>query len=236
MLINIVGNVGSGKTLMAVILSVYFNKKTHVDIHSNIHFYEIPYSDLSIANLISQQISHAVILLDEAYTYIHSRNSMSNGNQMFGTVLFQSRKTDLILILTEQIQRSIDVYYRDLCDLTITCVNCVSYFEYDFLFHKQNVHFKMRLHIKTAQKYFDLYDTTEIVSDNSAKQKAIVFSAMSPEQRQKYIDNLASTIIDNYSEKEKITLKDIKNYLMINDLKASFANLIFESIKVHTEK
>ena len=231
MLINIVGHPGAGKTLKAVMLSLKFLKSNHVAIHSNLDFKEVPYTKLSLADLIGQKISNAVVLLDEAYNYLHARNSMSDANQMMGTILFQSRKTDLILILTEQLQRSIDVYYRELTDLTIKCENYVTFFEYTYLFHKLGQHYTMRLHRSYAERFFRFYNTKQIIYEDNGKNKAIMFHAMSPEQKEDYIKELTEEII-NDSDKpvEKITKTDIKNYCMIHDLKSFLIDAIFSEI------
>lgn len=232
MLINIVGNVGSGKTLLAVMLSLNFAQKRQLAIHSNFTFKKIPYHKLSIPDLIGQKITNAIVILDEAYNYIHARNSMSNGNQMFASVLFQSRKTDLILILTEQIQRSIDIYYRELTDLTIKCENHVTYFEYNFLFHKLGQHYTLRLSYDFASKFFAYYNTKELIIEDNEKNKALMFSAMSVEQKESYIVELAQKVID-YSDKdvEKITKSDIKRYCMLHGIKSMLTDSIYDAVK-----
>ena len=57
------------------------------------------------------QIQDALIVVDEAYLYIDSRNSMSKGNKAIGYLTLQTRKSGVDLIL--------DLLQKDLGDLRI---------------------------------------------------------------------------------------------------------------------
>jgi hypothetical protein len=161
MLISIFGHMGYGKTLLAVYLCYKAFSKFNYPIFSNIKL-NFPYKPITIDNILSAKIKKGIVLLDEAYAYIESRASMRKINRIFSYILFQSRKRQLHFILTSQLYSTIDKRFRDLSDLLIIALEPdANYFNY---FITDNQRYKIfKFPKKEAEKYYQLYDTREIV-------------------------------------------------------------------------
>jgi len=161
MLISIFGNMGYGKTLLAVYLCYKAYTKFNYPIFSNIKL-NFPYKPISIDNILNAKLKKGIVLLDEAYAYVESRASSRKINRIFSYILFQSRKRQLHFILTAQLYSTIDKRFRELSDLVIIALEPDNYsFNY---FITDNQRFKFFKFPKSeAEKYYKLYDTREIV-------------------------------------------------------------------------
>jgi hypothetical protein len=160
MLINIFGNMGYGKTLLAVYLCYKFHTLGY-PIFSNIKLH-FPYKPISIDNILNAKLKKGIVLLDEAYAYLEARTSMRKINRILSYILFQSRKRELHFILTEQLYSTLDKRFRDLSDILVIALEPdKEYFNY-FITDNQRYKF-FKFPKKEAEKYYKLYDTREIV-------------------------------------------------------------------------
>jgi hypothetical protein len=156
-LISIIGDVGSGKTLLATYLAaqdtrdVYANYKINID----------RYHDLTPEILITLNYP-SLSILDEAYTKIESRMSGRKLNEYMSYVLFQSRKRQMDIIITDQLVSSIDVRYRMLTNYEIFCEATENGFEY--IIEKKSMYAtykssKFIMPFELAEQVYPLYDT-----------------------------------------------------------------------------
>jgi ABC-type dipeptide/oligopeptide/nickel transport system ATPase component len=156
-LISIIGDVGSGKTLLATYLAaqdtrdVYANYKINID----------RYHDLTPEILITLNYP-SLSILDEAYTKIESRMSGRKLNEYMSYVLFQSRKRQMDIIITDQLVSSIDVRYRMLTNYEIFCEAVDDGFKY--IIEKKSMYSTFKpsyffMPFELAEKVYPLYDT-----------------------------------------------------------------------------
>lgn len=167
MLIDICGNLGSGKTLLGVIM-LQNAKKKGFKIYSNI---KVKGAELlTLEDFLKFNFEpKSVILLDEIYILAESRLSHSDSNLIISHLIFQSRKRELYIIATSQLRRAVDVRLRDLADVIVYSERINGDFHY-LVFYGNEVR-SFILPYKIAKQYFNLYDTKEIVEDEVIKAK-----------------------------------------------------------------
>jgi len=167
MLINICGGLGTGKTLLGVIM-LQNAKRKGFNVFSNIKVKDTKF--ISLEDFLELDFpQNSVILLDEAYILAESRLSHSDSNLIISHLVFQSRKRGLYIITTSQLRRSVDVRLRDLADILIYAQRKGHDFNY-IVFYNNEVK-SLILPYNIAKQYFKLYDTYEIVEDEIIKSK-----------------------------------------------------------------
>ena len=167
MLIMITGGLGTGKSLFLTIIATHTKKKviSNFKLHTK-------YEKFDMHKFMEGKYEDAVILLDEVYQYIDSRNSMKDMNRFFSYVLFQSRKKDLQIYIASQLARSIDVRYRALTDIRIKCSKSREGFQYTlFNPNMPNESRVALLPLQNCAPYFKLYDTNEIIMETEHQNK-----------------------------------------------------------------
>ena len=232
MLTVITGNLGSGKTLFLTILGTVSTKQ--VISNYNLGF---PYKKFSMFDFAEGKYDNAIVLIDEAYSILESRNFMSSGNIALSYILFQSRKKSLDLVLTVQLNSTLDVRFRQLADIMITCVGLVKrkeeiYFKY-ILFPRGKIEKNLYLKLENAKKYFNLYDTNQIIQP--IKRDKLLAEILNPKEKMKKVKEIAEIILQKYLGK-KITRSTIKYELFKNQFPDSLKDYIFEEIRQKREK
>ena len=161
MIIGIFGGLGYGKTLLAVYLAYKLHTKLKFQVFSNIKL-NFPFKPINIEDFLEEKLKKGIVILDEAYAWLEARASTRKLNRIISYIIFQSRKRDLHFVFTSQLSSSVDKRLRELCDYMIIALEPnESEFRY---FITDNIHYKFfKLPKSIAKKYFNLYDTREIV-------------------------------------------------------------------------
>lgn len=169
MITLIIGDVGSGKTLLMCLFALISNRK----IFSNftIKDKDKKVDKFAIKYILDEKIKSSDVFIDEFYLYMDSRKFMSDINSLLSYFAFQSRKLDLNIYLSTQIIRTIDIRMREMIDNIIECEKIVRNgklvgFKYIIFsnINDKNVGFKqMFLSIDNAKPYFSKYDTYQII-------------------------------------------------------------------------
>ena len=162
MILGIVGNIRTGKTLLCTLLG-YTMSILGFDVYSN---YSTTFSkNISALDILDFNIDNGVILLDEVGTLIDSRNN-SLANRLFSYFLNQSGKRDVHIIYTSQ--------YRKLYDLRLDSITHILYktnrtpdgFNYQKyknedkgLVYKRDI----SLSEEQAKPFYKLYETKEVI-------------------------------------------------------------------------
>jgi len=171
MLIGVLGGFGSGKTLLLAVFGYKLGFNPNYEVYANFHIkgnveYLTPRKLLDI----NPKDKRAVILLDEVYSWLDSRVSISKINRILSWVVLQSRKRNMDIIYSAQLGSSVDLRLRDMTDIVIYC-ECVGNpvkpkgFAYIVEWHK-GIRFLRRkwfFSFKKASRFFGIYDTREIV-------------------------------------------------------------------------
>lgn len=165
LLIFVNGPLGSGKTLLMTFFAYKYHKST--DIYSNYHL------DLENAHDIGphdvSQIREGLLLIDEAYTWIDSRESQDDLNKFMSKMLFQSRKRDMDIIISAQLTHSVDLRFRDLSDIIISAEgkrtkkgsDGVERYAFKYLVDNGRDVRTMFIVDKLCKILYDIYDTKE---------------------------------------------------------------------------
>lgn len=159
-LMAIVGNLGSGKTLALTYLA-WRNKRKGLKIYSN---YALSFDYIPINNVNDVlDMQDGFFAGDELWHWLDSRASMSKKNQVIGNFLLTSRKKGVNFAFTAQSFGQIDVRIRKVCDflalpqLNVQETICrLIIFSYPSLSPIRTYKFK-------TQPIFDMYDTNEVV-------------------------------------------------------------------------
>lgn len=158
MLILIHGRIGNGKTL----LLVYFSTKLKRLIYANFKL-DLPNFRPFILSQLNKIPENVNIFLDEGYILSESRRSSSNLNLIMSYVYNQSRKTKRDIYITTQLYSAIDKRFRLQANLVIYCDKINGNFFYTITNRETNTTNIKCIPKKFTQKYFDLYNTYEVI-------------------------------------------------------------------------
>ena len=180
MIIGCYGSQGSGKTLFLVRCAKIYSDRGK-DVYSNFHL-NFPHKILNFHDVVDCTLSDAIVIIDEAQLWgLDSRSAFSKTNKhITKKFLLQCRKMNVLLLFSSQRMRQIDVRCREntcyVCwcrklvwnglvwidaiqsknypvnipqKIAINCINMDNAKQKKFSF--------------VGNKYFDMYDTSEIV-------------------------------------------------------------------------
>ena len=172
MIIGIIGEMGSGKTLSAVYLASILKQRGYYII-SNMKNFLLNDDLLTNPDMLKELDAKKkyLIIIDEIYVYADSRRSASKKNLLLSYLIFQSRKRNLDIIYTEQKFTSVDIRIRNLTNLFILphyygIINNYILLQWDIAKNiEQNKYIipDKKIKLKLNPKIFDLYNTYEII-------------------------------------------------------------------------
>jgi len=172
MIIGIIGEMGSGKTLSTVYLASILKNKGY-NIISNMKNFKLNDDLLYNPNMLKELDTKKkyLIIIDEIYVYADSRRSASKKNLLLSYLLFQSRKRNLDIIYTAQKFTSIDIRIRNLTNLFILphyygIINNNILIQWNIAKNvEQNKYItpEKTIKLKLNPKIFNLYNTYEII-------------------------------------------------------------------------
>ncbi|MHA1756715.1 MAG: AAA family ATPase [Promethearchaeota archaeon] len=161
----VLGDLGSGKTLFLTYLA--YKSEFH-NIYTNYHL-NIPQKNIIMLTPAlfrhSFEKLNGLMLIDEIYTLIDSRNSMNENNKLLSYILFQSRKKDIQIWITAQMFSTIDKRFREFADFLVSCkkLEKSGYFYYKIYSIAGNTK-KIILTPKITQILYSFYDTNEVIN------------------------------------------------------------------------
>lgn len=223
MLISIIGAIGSGKTLLCVILA-YFSKK---DVFSNFQIDIKRYNELEIIDLLDLK-NGIMVIIDEAYTWLESRTSLSTLNRYLSYIIFQSRKRTIDIITTSQMFSSVDIRFREQSNIIVQCKRIDDDFHYTFNYIGSKQISTFILPFKKAKKFFSIYDTLEIVESNQKQELEFKLLQNYPNHLLVKVKEIAEFIKDKV---KKITHDSIKTALLMNGYNTSYEKYIYLYLK-----
>jgi len=233
MLISLIGNVGSGKTLFLVLLSYIYSFFDKRKIHANFYIKLENCIALNLPNFIENERDNMIVFLDEAYTYLESRISMSHLNKAMSYVIFQSRKRNLDIYLTAQMFSTIDVRFREQTDILIKCKRIINDnfngFKYKIINLNSESIKTMLFPMSEAKTYFHLYNTYEIIPPYQKDKMVLEILKNTDYERYKYkIHQIAESIKPKL---KKITHPSVKTLLFENGYNASIEQDVYIYLK-----
>lgn len=158
MLIAILGNLGSGKTLFLA----YLSRKLKRTIYSNFNLKVKNFKHLKVIDLLNLP-NNIEVFLDEAYTWLESRVSSKALNRYLSYILLQSRKRTINIYITMQLFSTVDVRFREQSNIIILCKKVEDGFNYKIFNRENNCVNSFILPFNKAKECYEYYDTYEIV-------------------------------------------------------------------------
>ena len=227
MLITVLGNLGSGKTLFLV-MNAYFSPKLDIVSNFKLKFENRPYIPFDLKKFLRCEYDNCIILLDEAYNYIESRISTNEINRIMSYMLFQSRKKNVTIYITAQLFSTIDRRYRELSDMIVTAEN-TSDFNYTINFGAKTKRFSISK--ENAKQFFDMYDTNEVIK---LVDKKTTFDLKKGSDKMSEIELYALEIIEYYKseEIENVTRNLVDLYFTSKDYPKFLEKDTFTMIKL----
>lgn len=223
MLISIDGNIGSGKTLLLVIIATTSKRK----IYSNFQL-DLPlYHELEVINLVNLE-NNINVFIDEAYTWLESRTSFKTLNRYLSYIIFQSRKRNIDVYITSQMFSTVDIRFREQSNIRIRCERIDDNFHYYFNIVGNNSINHFILPLKEAKEYFKLYDTMEIIEPNNKQELEFDLLKQYPNQLLMKVIEITEVIKPNL---KKITHNSIKASLLMNGYNTSYEKYIYLYLK-----
>lgn len=108
----ILGDLGSGKTLLATLIGFYLYRKKNYNVYAN---YELNFSSYPIESDNDLINAHnGIVILDEIYTIMDSREWQKAKNKVSTEILRKSRKKHIKVVVTAQFIELIDLRLRKL--------------------------------------------------------------------------------------------------------------------------
>lgn len=229
-LVNMVGGIGSGKTLFMTADSVASDR---AHLYSNYTIHDPRYVDLAPEMLADPLLRDAIILLDEVYAWLESRTSGKDINRYMSYILFQCRKKDIDIYMSEQLISTVDLRYRDMIDFEVRCKAIPNYkhpigFRYHIIDVHEQLMYKAYLSIEDAARYFPLYDTYQTISpiDNELMVKISRSKVSIIEE----VDSIVDTLL-NEGVQTKITKAVIADYCLRNQYPKSYVDMAYNTLK-----
>lgn len=175
MIIGIVGDMGSGKTLLMSYM-LYSDFKDGIKIYSNYKLnFQFEYLSPSvIENLFKLKGEKVSFGIDEMHIFLDARSSFSSKNKLISYWILQTRKRGITLYYTTQYYSQVDKRLRNSTDYLIKAYNLgdknnpilfYSIFKkVDVVGGSENYIELKSFFLKNIKKFFKLYDTTEIIN------------------------------------------------------------------------
>lgn len=222
MLTVIVGNCGSGKTLLMSILAYINHFSTKIVSNYALNF---DYEELDFSKLIKSEYEDRMILIDEAYVYLESRSSSSMMNKYLSYVLFQSRKKTINMFITVQLLSTLDLRYRSMIDMIIFASNEQSFFSYLCFDVFSGKHKRINLSLEKALPFFNVYNTNEVIQSKIQNNNDISLFFESNDRKKQRISEISEKIKNEFPE-SKYTKNFLKKYFFENDLENYLIDMV----------
>lgn len=227
----VIGPRGTGKNVFIVNIT----RNTKRLLYSNFKIDHPNYKHLKLINLLALP-KHIELIMDEGYTMLESRTSMSSVNIFCSYIAFQLRKTDTSIFVTAQQVGSIDIRYRQEWDYVVICErldNGKSNWRFwDFLYtifdKRKGAVSQYEMSYKKAIPLFKLFDTNQIIEPINKSKLVHEILKHEPKVYLKHGKLIANIIKKN----SKVNNKDeVKIALLKNGFDQVWANLCYLIIK-----
>lgn len=229
-LTSIYGEMGTGKTLFMTVMAAHSSSiNPSVPIFANYKLKLHNYKKLEPDLLLEMAHDKALVLIDEAYTWLESFTSGSRLTRYLNYILFQSRKRGLDMYITAQLPRTVTLRFRELTSRNVYCMKTPKGFKY--IIEKQQLdgfsYNMFLLPFTRAEKYYRLYDTNEIVMTREMKDLSIEFVLQNPDRLKQLIDEVVSKL----ASLEHVTKSSVEAALIENGYPAKLSKFVYPRLK-----
>lgn len=221
----ITGYMGSGKTLLAT----EFALTSKIPVIANYKIQSKNVHPLQIDELMHLPYDKCKVIIDEAYTYLESRVSMSKLNLYMSYILFQSRKRGIDIIVTAQLAGTIDHRFIDLSDIMIGAKQVRDGFLY-IITDGRTTQFK-KIKFADAERIWGRYDTTEVVLPPNIQDLETAIGVMDRKKLKLEIDNLEKLFYSQFPDNVKVTHAIVDSFLLDNDKSEIFGQYLYPRLQ-----
>ena len=224
-LIEYLGGVGSGKTLMETIEACLADAND-IPIYAN---YEIKLKNWNRLKpeMLQDIEGPCLIFVDEAYAWLESRRSGMPINMFMSYILFQHRKRKLEIRLSDQIDGVIDTRYRQMTDFHVFCNASQEGFEYD-IFNKTSFIGSMVLPMQVAELFFPMYDTFELI--NPIDDELLFKISTDKKGTVVTVDQIANEILSKIKKGARITKGVVADYCLRNEYPRYLVSMVYDAL------
>ena len=230
MLIHALGDVGSGKTLWLTAMALEASQNGY-QVYANYHIKIPNFTFIDNPAMLNDLPFGCLVLLDEAYNFIESRRSPADINLYMSYILFQCRKIGIDIIMSDQLEITIDTRYRSMTTWYILCELGRRGFEYTFIKRATLKAQKPKTFIlpfRAAESLYPLYDTYERI--NPIDNDLLIRIATDKSQFMEEID----TIVDDLLSKapaSAYTQGIVSQICIERNFPRSYVKLIYNNLK-----
>lgn len=222
MLITILGNWGSGKTLFLA----YLSTKLKRNIYSNFKLNKNKkYKSLKVIDLLNLP-NDIEVYIDEAYTWLESRVSSKALNRYLSYILLQSRKRTINIYITMQLFSTVDVRFREQSTIIVFCKKTEDGFQYKIFNRDNNCVNCFLLPFNKAKDYYQYYDTYEIVEPY--EKQRLEFQLLQSDTKSLFdISKKIAVKIKDKIKDNKYTHQNVKIALISNGYDKNFEPYVY---------
>ena len=180
------------------------------------------------------------IFIDEGYTWLESRNSMSKVNKFISYIILQSRHRTIDIYIAIQLFSSVDLRFRENANELIRCEclksrkNKILGFSYKFYKFYNNRYYNYNhlfVPYDKAKLFFLLYDTYEIIEPQNYESMVLEILKQDTIELKKHLEKwipiLHSELI---ADNVKINITNTKAYMSIYRIPLSFTPFIYSKL------
>jgi len=184
MLVLIIGENGSGKTLIMVLLALSVLDK---NILANFFIKHPNYQKLHLHDFLNIK-EGTDVFIDEAYNWLEKRRSSKGTNIYISQIKEQKRKTNSTWYVSEQRERLIDFRFEEHANIVIECktrypigYSSTEDFHYKISYEDLSYPVYKTLSYKDAFPYFSMFDTKEIIEPENKQKLEFVMIKDNPD-------------------------------------------------------
>jgi len=236
--INIIGDVGQGKTLLMTKWSLNLDCPVYSNYEIKIPNY-IPLTPemLYDINKDEQRGTKCIVNLDEVYAWLESRSSGKPINIYMSYILFQSRKRGIEFRLSEQLLSSLETRFRQMINYEIYCEafgneDDPDFFKYTIREMKYYKSKKPLIYIITreqAKLIYPLYNSWEKVDPIDKELMYKISEDKEPIMEE--IDIIVSELLSKYNS-QKVTKGIVQDICIEKKLPPkTYGDLIYNRLK-----
>ncbi|MFX0069870.1 MAG: hypothetical protein ACFFAO_02160 [Candidatus Hermodarchaeota archaeon] len=223
MLVLIIGENGSGKTLIMVLFAL---SNLSRNILANFTIKHPHWNYLEIDDFLNIQ-NNTDVYIDEAYTWLEKRRSLKYTNLFISQTKEQKRKDKSTWYISQQRPNLIDKRFEEFCNVKIECKTRYpignSYDDFIYKFTYEDLYYPIykRLSYEDAMFYFKYFDTYEKVPPENKQKMEFEFIKNNPDKLFKKVISIAkqlekTDIVKNIKLAKEIT-HDTMNYILMDN-------------------
>jgi energy-coupling factor transporter ATP-binding protein EcfA2 len=223
-LVVLVGRRGSGKSTLLTAIALI----EEIPFFSNIIIKSVNYHPLAISDL-EELPTPSMIIIDEGYGTVDSREAQSTRNRLWSHVAFQLRKRDLTVLIAVQQWSALDIRIRKETDFIVKCEFDNEVFNYSVMdAYEGEIIYDFNLPFVNAKEIFPFFDTNEIVKSELMKDSEY-FLVKGDES--KYKRRLVEISDEIKPLLEKVHLTTVKTALTLRGIDISWTRDVYNYLK-----